>query len=146
MNNAGLTIDENLFQKAVQTASEDLSELTPEKRKDGLRLTGLEVLVFIGGKIVVPILCSFVKDALYQKYKNLKTNNQVAEAKKELLASPGPFTLQVDRDTLIRDVSQSLSAEGVPAELAQRTVQHTLNYVESQLASTRPVQQKAAGE
>ena len=145
MKPSDLRIDEDLFNKAAETVSEDLSELTASDSTRGLKLTGLEVLGFLAAKVFVPILCAYVKDVLYDKYKNLKTKKEAAEAKQQLLQSAGPFKLQIDPDILIRDLAQSLTAEGVPAELASKTVQHALSYVEKEISATGTAKQEAAG-
>ena len=145
MKQSDLRIDEDLFNKAAETVSKDLSELTASDSSRGLKLTGLEVLGFLAAKVCVPIFCAYVKDVLYDKYKTLKTKKEVAEAKQQLLQSAGPFKLQIDRDTLIRDMAQSLTAEGVPSELASKTVQHALSYVEKELSVTDRAKHEAAG-
>ena len=133
MTHAERKIDEAFLDKTQELVSHDLSELDAGKSK-GLKLTGLEILGFLAAKVLVPVVCAFVKDVLYQKYKDFKTNKAVTEARQELLQSSGPFKLQVDRDSLVRDVSQSLIAEGVPAALAQKTVEDAVAHVEKELA------------
>jgi hypothetical protein len=65
--------------KALQLA------LASESDDEALKLTGLEVLAFIGLKIALPILTSFAKDAIYNKYKAIKTKKEAEAAKVELL-------------------------------------------------------------
>jgi hypothetical protein len=134
MNIANMRIKEDFLSKTEDLVSGDLAKLTSGDAGKGLKLTGLEIVGFLAVKVLIPIVCAFVKDVLYQKYKDLNTKKAAAEAKEQLLLAAGPFSLHIDRYTLVREVSQSLTTEGVPAALAQQIVEQTLTRVEKELA------------
>ena len=98
----------------------------------------MEVLGFLAAKIVVPIVCAFIKDAVYKKYKKLQTKAAAEKAKQALLGSKGPFKLAVDREVLVPDMVQSLVSEGVDPEVAKNTVNQVIAYAETELAGPKP--------
>ena len=113
--------------KALQLA------LIAERGKEELEITGHEVLVFLGVKIALPILCSFAKDALYNKYKQIKTKKDAESAKAELLAHTEPLMAKVKKETVVTELTRVLTPEGIPEEKAKRIVEHCYNEVESDL-------------
>lgn len=127
----------DVFTRGEKLISDDLNALSSGATGKGLNLTGIEVISFLAAKMLVPIVAAFVKDVLYEKYKNLRTRGAAEEAKQQLLKSAGPFKLQIDRSTIIREMSESLCEEGVPASVAQKAAEDTLKYVEEALISRK---------
>lgn len=109
-------------------------ELKQKDRTGALGLTGIEVLVFLAAKIVVPIVCSFISSALFNKYKNAETKRELAKAKAEIAKHEGPLTPQVDRAAVIDSIVAGLLREGVPREVAAGVVERTLDDIGKDLA------------
>jgi type III secretory pathway component EscU len=128
-------INEDFFVRGEELVSRDLDVMTTTGNDRGLNLTGVEVLGFLALKVLVPVACAFVKDLLYNEYKNLKTRKAANEAKRHLLESVGPYDLKVDRSTLVRELQKSLCDEGVPASVAKEAVESALRYVQEALTS-----------
>ena len=51
------------------------------KPDGGLKITGLEILAFVAGKIVVPIVIAFAKDVLLDQYKRIRNRKQLDQAR-----------------------------------------------------------------
>ena len=113
--------------KALQLA------LASESEDEALKLTGLEVLAFIGLKIALPILTSFAKDAIYNKYKTIKTKKEAEAAKVELLAHQDPLAPKVAKEIVVADMTKVLTHEGFSEQKAKLIVEHTYKSVESDL-------------
>ena len=126
-------ITERYINKSEGDATKALQLALIAERKEELEITGLEVLVFLGVKIALPILCSFAKDALYNKYKQIKTKKYAESAKSELLAHTEPLMAKVKKETVVTELTRVLTPEGIPEEKAKRIVEHCYNEVESDL-------------
>lgn len=129
-----------IHEAATKTMLRDA--LQQKDRTGSLGLTGIEVLVFMAAKIVVPIVCSFISSVLFNKYKNSETKRELAEAKAEIAKHEGPLTPQVDRAVVIDSIVAGLVREGVPQEVAASVVERTLDDIGKDLSaqSTSPAQ------
>ena len=108
--------------------------LEQKDRTGSLGLTGIEVLVFMAAKIVVPIVCSFISSVLFNKYKNAETKRELAEARAAITKHEGALTPQVDRAVVIDSIVAGLVREGVPKEVAASVVERTLDDVGKDLS------------
>lgn len=99
---------------------------TIDEAEEGSNLTGIEVLVFLAGKVVVPIFCGFVSRVLYEKYADLSTKVELDEAKAALTegASSPVETIPVERVRV--DAVQRLTTEGVPQDVAEGIVDEVI--------------------
>ena len=64
--------------------------------------------------------CAFVKDALYAKYKDIRTRTQLAECKREVVVAEPSVQLTVPREAVVFDQVASLEGEGLSRESAER--------------------------
>lgn len=108
--------------------------LEQKDRTGALGLTGAEVLIFLAGKVVVPIVCSFISSVLFNKYKDAETKRELAAAKAEIAKHEGPLTPQVDRAVVIDSIVAGLMREGVPREVAAGVVERTLDDIGKELS------------
>lgn len=120
-----------------------LRDALQEKDRTGaLGLTGIEVLIFLAAKIVVPIVCSFISSVLFNKYKNAETKRELATARAEIAKHEGPLTPQVERAAVIDSIVAGLLREGVPREVATGVVERTLDDIGKEL-SKKDLQEKS---
>ncbi|HKS26429.1 MAG TPA: hypothetical protein VJS44_01355 [Pyrinomonadaceae bacterium] len=105
-------------------------------RKRELKLTGLEILAFIGAKIVVPIITGFISRAIYEKYKDAHTASKLEEARREILASQ-PGQDPVDEQTIKEDISAILVREGIPQAQAEKVVAETLESIKAKMQPSK---------
>jgi hypothetical protein len=108
--------------------------LEEKDRTGALGLTGIEVLVFLAAKVVVPIVCSFISSVLFNKYKDADTKRELAKARAEIAKHEGPLTPQVDRAVVIDSIVAGLLREGVPREVAAGVVERTLDDIGKELS------------
>jgi hypothetical protein len=108
--------------------------LEEKDRTGSLGLTGVEVLIFLAAKVVVPIVCSFISSVLFNKYKDAETKRELATARTEIAKHEGPLTPQVDRAVVIDSIVAGLLREGVPREVATGVVERTLDDIGKELS------------
>lgn len=111
---------------AVRTAVNEA--LQAESGGEGLKLTGLEVLGFLGLKIVIPICCGLVSRALFDKYKDVQTVKKAELAMQELLNQQDTAD-QVSDDEILNHTIGRLIDEGVPKARARAIAQETLKRI-----------------
>ena len=99
--------------------------------KGALRLTGIEIIIFLSSKIVVPIVCAFIKDALFKKYTDLQTKSDVAKRLSPKSRTSGPLKLQVNENVVCDEIAASLVGEGLSREVADKTVRQAFANVQS---------------
>jgi D-aminopeptidase len=81
-----------------------------------LKITGLEILAFVAGKIVVPIVIAFAKDVLLDEYKRIRNKKQLdqardALAKAELAPKPRRDLKTVRDEAIAAAIEEGLSEE-----------------------------------
>ncbi len=119
-----------------QTLGAQLRRLAEtSKDREGLQLTGLEILVFVASKIVVPIFCSIVSRALYEKYKDMQTNSMAAAARNEIAASAGARREPVDEKIVVAEIAAAAVKEGIPKARAVVLVSETYQRIVGQYGS-----------
>ncbi len=99
-----------------------------------LGLTGIEVLTFLAGKIVVPVLCACARDALYKAWKHIGTKADLEAAKKAVSGETVYSQMAVPVETVAADLVEELRAEGVSREKAERVVALTISEVRGKIA------------
>jgi hypothetical protein len=115
-------------EQKTQLLLRDLNE--QNQNSERLKLTGLEIIGFLGAKLVIPIVSGFISRILYDKYKDMQTNSQAEEARKELLINQGVENKDlVDEETMIRELSERLVAEGYSQEDAHRIVSESVKRI-----------------
>jgi hypothetical protein len=133
MNHKLDRITEAYISKSEADATKALQLALASESDEALKLTGLEVLAFIGLKIALPILTSFAKDAIYNRYKAIKTKKEAEAAKVELLAHQDPLAPKVAKEIVVADMTKVLTHEGFSEQKAKLIVEHTYKSVESDL-------------
>jgi hypothetical protein len=130
-----LLLSRDEIEKEERDAVAHLQELQQSnERGRELKLTGLEILAFIGAKVAIPIITGLISRALYEKYKDAATNSKLEAARQEILArQPGEALDPVDEKTIKEDISASLVSEGIPREQADKVVARTLESVKARL-------------
>ena len=119
-------VTESLLNEVTASVENELTQAAPEiSRGSRAHLTGLEIMGFLALKVVLPIACGLVSRALYDLYKNMQTEKQAAEAKKELLAKDVPAD-PVDTATIQKDISDMLVREGLSESHASEVVQRAI--------------------
>ena len=85
----------------------------------GLKFADLAILAFLGSQVVLPIVCSFVEQSLWERYKRIRTEKQAKAARAEL-QDRAPREAVAARDTVLGEIIDGLTEEGVPAKDAAR--------------------------
>jgi hypothetical protein len=116
----------------AQTVS-DLGAVGEESSGGKLALAGPEVLLFIAGKIVIPVLCAFIKDVLYEKYKSIRTRAQLAEAKKQLAGAKPAEHIAVAESVVVTDLVTALEDDGIGRDVAEKTVRAVIARTQARL-------------
>src|SRR5262245_61426371 len=88
----------------------------------GLKLPWTELLTYLAEKVVLPVASGFVSRALYDKFKSWRTKADAAQARAAIEGQPVTVPPQVDRETVIREVSAELAGEGISPSEAERVV------------------------
>lgn len=92
----------------------------------GLNLPGAEIVViFLAGKVVLPIICGMISRVLYDKFKNIQTKSD-ADAARKAIAQASAQNEPVDRATIQKEVTKSLADEGLPPVVAEKIVKETM--------------------
>lgn len=99
---------------------------------DDLKFVDLAILAFLGSQVVLPILCSFVEQELWERFKRIRTEKQAAEARTELQSSTLGEAV-ADRDTVLGEIIDGLTEEGVPAKDAARIAQQHYRRVQERI-------------
>ena len=106
--------------------------LQSEPHGEGLKLTGLEVLGFLGLKIVIPICCGLVSRALFDKYKDLQTTKKAELAMQELLSQEDATRTANDaadsNAAAANDASAPASDASAPASATPASDEEILNH------------------
>jgi hypothetical protein len=78
-----------------------------------LPLMGLEVLAFIGAKIAVPILVSFVSRDLYDRYQKIANKTQLLEAENAIQNQPILNKPVAPKSMVVQRAAEQLHEEGL---------------------------------
>jgi len=105
---------------------------------DRLKLTGLEILALIAAKVVLPMVSGLISRVLYDEYKNIQTKRKANAAKAAILSQTETSSEVVDDETILRDVTQTLTDEGLPKEAATNIARASLQRVKLKLAAGHP--------
>lgn len=116
--------------EAVKVAVNDA--LQAESDGERLKLTGLEVLAFLGLKIVIPICCGMVSRVLFDKYKDLQTTKKAELAMQELMDQSDASDPVSDEEILSHTIER-LMDEGVPKAPARQIAQETLKRIKERV-------------
>ncbi len=108
--------------------------LEPGERAEGLKAVELAILAFLGVKVVVPIVCSFVGRELWERYDRIRSRSQAKEAREELAGCP-LGKAAVERANVLAPIIESLLEEGVPAEDAARIAESTYRRISERVAT-----------
>jgi hypothetical protein len=122
-------------QQAV--ASDLADELGGTEEGEALELTGVEVLVFLGLKVAIPVVTGFVSRELWEQYNRIRTRNQADDAQAALANAPSPREPQVDEAEVVRAAAQNLADEGVPSDVADRVARKAYERVARRVAEQR---------
>jgi hypothetical protein len=122
-------------QQAV--ASDLADELGGTEEGEALELTGVEVLVFLGLKVAIPVVTGFVSRELWEQYNRIRTRNQAHDAQAALANAPSPREPQVDEAEVVRAAAQNLADEGVPSDVADRVARKAYERVARRVAEQR---------
>jgi hypothetical protein len=115
-------------EQKTQLLLRDLNERNQNSER--LKLTGLEIIGFLGAKLVIPIVSGFISRILYDKYKDMQTNSQAEEARKEILINQGVENKDiVDEGIMIQELSKRLVDEGYSQENAHRIVSESVGRI-----------------
>jgi hypothetical protein len=95
-----------------------------------LELTGLEVLAFIGAKVAIPIVVSFVSRSLYDKYKDINSKKDLTDAKSALNGQSALNPPPVKRDEVTKVIVAKLLGEGFSEEHAQSAAKAAYDVIE----------------
>lgn len=106
--------------------------LADDEPGKGLEVVDLAILAFLGSQVVLPIVCSFVEQALWERYRRIRTKKQAAEARAEL-ADAEPGAPAVDRETVLGEIIDGLVEESVPPQEAARIAQQHYRRVQERL-------------
>jgi hypothetical protein len=115
-------------------AQQDLKVALDTGEDSGLKLAPLAVLAFLGAKVALPIVCSFVSRELWERYNRIRTHAQASEARAELAAT-ATGQANPDEDSVVGPVVESLLEEGVSAEVADRVVRQAYIRIREQMGS-----------
>lgn len=108
--------------------------LEPGERAEGLKAVDLAILAFLGVKVVLPIVCSFVGRELWERYDRIRSRSQAEEAREKLAGRPlGKAT--VEPAEVLGPIIESLLEEGVPAEKAARIAESTYRRISERVAT-----------
>ncbi|MCY1058934.1 hypothetical protein [Nannocystis sp. SCPEA4] len=106
-----------------------------DEAEDGSNLTGIEVLAFLAGKIVVPIVCGFVSRWLYEKYANIGKRKELDEAKVALAVQSYGSSPAVPVEVVRAEALRRLANEGVPLDIAAATVDEVIQHCQQRFSS-----------
>jgi len=124
-----------LVQQEEETTSRELTDmLEPGERAEGLKAVELALLAFLGVKVVVPIVCSFVGRELWERYDRIRSRSQAREAREEL-ADQALSKATVEPAKVLAPIIESLLEEGVPAEQAARIAENTYRRISERVAT-----------
>jgi hypothetical protein len=123
------------IEDAQQAVASDLvDELGGTEEGEQLELTGVEVLIFLGLKVAIPVVTGFVSRELWERYNRVRTRKQAEEAQTALANAPSPRELQVDESEIVRAAAQNLVDEGIPTDIADRVARKAFERVVRQVA------------
>lgn len=121
-------------EKAIEQYLRNLPDLS--RKRDALKLMGLEIFALIGAKVVLPILSGLISRVLYDQYNSIQTRRKANAAKRAIMEHKGKSEDVVDDETIIQDVTKSLTSEGIPEAEAKKVVVSTLERMKGRLASS----------
>jgi hypothetical protein len=128
-------ISEAFLDEQIQAVTDDLLVLYQNQDDEQhLKLTGLEIFVFLGAKVAIPVIAGFIDKALYDKYVVIRTRKLAQEARDELLRTYQPSGDPVDQAKVENEVIESLVEEGIPLEHAKLVVSNAINRIKDQLS------------
>lgn len=118
--------------KEEEKAYQELGEVLGGTEGDDLKIVDLAILTFLGSQVVLPIVCSFVQQELWERFKRIRTEKQAREARAELQSSTLGEAV-ADRDTVLGEIIDGLTEEGVPAKDAARIAQQHYRRVQERV-------------
>ena len=105
------------------------------KPDGGLKFTGLEILAFVAGKIVVPIVIAFAKDVLLDQYKRIRNRKQLDQARDAVAkAELGPAPRR-DLQTVRDEAIAAAIEEGLSEERARALVERAIDSVRAKVGA-----------
>jgi hypothetical protein len=115
-----------------EAARQEINEALDSGDDPGLKLAPLAVLAFLGVKVALPIVCSFVSRELWEQYNRIRTRAQAEKARDELAAIADAHA-DSDEESVVGPVVESLRDEGVSAEVADRVVRQAYVRIRAQM-------------
>jgi hypothetical protein len=107
-----------------------------DRKQPALSVTGLEVLAFVAGKIVVPIVCAFAKDVLFEQYKRIRSKKELQQARAELAKQELQRAPTIDLEILRKEAIAAALEEGLSEDRARALVDQALKTVSAQAAKS----------
>jgi D-aminopeptidase len=100
-----------------------------------LKITGLEILAFVAGKIVVPIVIAFAKDVLLDEYKRIRNKKQLDQARDALAKAELAPKPRRDLKTVRDEAIAAAIEEGLSEERARLLVDGAIESVQAQVGA-----------
>jgi hypothetical protein len=130
-----LTAEDILEESEAIKVAVSLAFPSQQKEEERLKLTGLEILAFVGVKIALPIFCGLVSRVLYDAYKDFQTRSKAENALRELLEKQGLDSEVVSDNEILKDAMTRLVDEGVDEEKAKEIAAQALIRIKRKLSS-----------
>jgi hypothetical protein len=120
-----------------EAASKEIQEALDRGDDPGLKLAPLVVVAFLGVKVALPIVCSFASREVWERYNHIRTRSQAEKARGELAVVATSQT-NLDEESVVGPVVDSLREEGVSPEVADRVVRQAYVRIKKEMAPHQP--------
>ena len=107
-----------VLQEEEESTSQDIEHMLGDSQDAGLKVADLAILAFLGAKVAVPIVCSFVSRELWERYNRIRTRDQAKQARADL-AGKALSEAHTEKETVIDTVVEILREEGIPKGAAE---------------------------
>lgn len=107
-----------VLQEEEESTSQDIEYMLDDSQNYGLKVADLAILAFLGAKVAVPIVCSFVSRELWERYNRIRTRDLAKQARADL-AGKALRKANIDQETVVDTVVEVLCEEGIPKAAAE---------------------------
>jgi hypothetical protein len=107
-----------VLEEEEESSRRDLEHMLDDSQDHGLKVADLAILAFLGAKVAVPIVCSFVSRELWERYNRIRTRAQAKQAQADL-AGKSLGEAQAEKESVIDAVVDILREEGISEAAAE---------------------------
>jgi hypothetical protein len=124
------TLSSELFQDLRSATERELSAGAGPDRQGTIGLPGAEVVLsFLAAKILIPVVCAFIKDVAFEQYKKINSRAEAARARDALAGQTLQSEPVVPIENIIKEVKPHLVAEGLSEDTADRAIRRAFERV-----------------